>query len=98
MKKFLSSVIATLSVLVDVKSFFFHARLYTQPTRILDAIEKDEATSSYGTNGFAVTNLSLQATKAITITDKFALPVFAGITANPCAQKAYLVFGFTLEP
>lgn len=56
------------------------------------------ATSSYGTNGFAVTNLSLQATKAITITDKFALPVFAGITANPCAQKAYLVFGFTLEP
>ena len=56
------------------------------------------ATSSYGTSGFAVTNLSLQATKAITITDKFALPVFAGITANPCAQKAYLVFGFTLEP
>ena len=56
------------------------------------------ATSSYGTNGFAVTNLSLQATKAITITDKFALPVFAGITTNPCAQKAYLVFGFTLEP
>ena len=56
------------------------------------------ATSSYGTNGFAVTNLSLQATKAITITDNFSLPVFAGITANPCAQKAYLVFGFTLEP
>ena len=56
------------------------------------------ATSSYGTSGFAVTNLSLQATKAITITDKFVLPVFAGITANPCAQKAYLVFGFTLEP
>ena len=46
MKKFLVSVIATLSVLIDVKSFFFHARLHTQPTRILDAIEKDEATSS----------------------------------------------------
>ena len=46
MKKLLSSVITTLSVFVDVKSFFFHARLYTQPTRILDAIEKDEATSS----------------------------------------------------
>ena len=52
----------------------------------------------YGTNGFAVTNLSLKATKDIKITDSFSIPVFGQIVANPCSQKAYLVFGFTLQP
>ena len=56
------------------------------------------ATDFYGTTGFAVTNLSLQASKPIRVTDSFCIPVFAGIAANPCAQKAYLVFGFTLQP
>ena len=56
------------------------------------------ATTSYGTSGFAVINLALQATKDIKITDKFSLPVFAQVAANPCSQKAYLVFGFTLHP
>ena len=42
MKKLLSSVITTLSVLVDVKSFFFHTRFHTQPTRILETVEKDK--------------------------------------------------------
>ena len=52
----------------------------------------------YGTNGFAVTNLSLKATKDIKITDSFSIPVFGQIAANPCTQNAYLVFGFTLQP
>jgi hypothetical protein len=56
------------------------------------------ATTSYGTTGFAVTNLSLKATKDIKVTDSFSIPVFGQIAANPCAQKAYLVFGFTLQP
>ena len=55
------------------------------------------ATSFYGTNGFAVTNVSLRASKDIAITDKFSIPVFAGICANPCAQKAYLIVGFTIQ-
>lgn len=55
-------------------------------------------TSFYGTEGFAVTNFALKATKDITITDKFSLPIFAGVVGNPCSQKAYLVFGFTLQP
>ncbi len=55
------------------------------------------ATSFYGTNGFAVTNISLRASKDIAITDKFSIPVFAGICANPCAQKAYLIVGFTIR-
>lgn len=53
-------------------------------------------TSFYGTDGFAVTNLSLKAAKEIKITDSFSLPVFAGVTANPCAEKAYFVFGISM--
>ena len=56
------------------------------------------ATDFYGTSGFAVTNLSLKATKDIKVTDSFSIPVFGQVTANPCTQKAYLVFGFTLQP
>ena len=58
------------------------------------------ATSFYNgwTSGFAVTNLSLKATKDIKITDSFSIPVFGQIAANPCSQRAYLVFGFTLQP
>ena len=52
----------------------------------------------YGTKGFAVTNLALKATKDIKITDSFSVPVFGQVAANPCSQKAYLVFGFTLHP
>ena len=56
------------------------------------------ATTTYGTTGFAVTNIGLKATKDIKVTDTFSIPIFAGVTGNPCAQKAYLVFGFTLKP
>ena len=56
------------------------------------------ATTSYGTTGFAVTNLALKATKDIKVTDSFSIPVFGQVVANPCSQKAYLVFGFTLQP
>jgi len=56
------------------------------------------ATSFYGTSGFAVTNLSLKASKEIRITDSFAIPIFGQVVGNPCSQKAYLVFGFTLQP
>ena len=56
------------------------------------------ATDYYGTTGFAVTNLSLKATKDIKITDSFSIPIFGQVVGNPCSQKAYLVFGFTLQP
>ena len=56
------------------------------------------ATTSYGTTGFAVTNLSLKATKEIKVTDTFSIPIFGQLVGNPCSQKAYLVFGFTLQP
>lgn len=57
------------------------------------------ATSFYGdAGGFAVTNVSLKASKDINITKTFSVPVFAGISANPSTEKAYLLFGFTLRP
>ena len=56
------------------------------------------ATDFYGTTGFAVTNLSLKATKDIRVTDTFSVPVFGQVTGNPCSRKAYLVLGFTLQP
>lgn len=56
------------------------------------------ATTTYGTSGFAVTNVSLKATKDIKVTDTFSIPLFAQVIGNPCSQKAYLVFGFTLRP
>lgn len=49
-------------------------------------------------NGFAITNVSLRATKAIPITSSFTLPIYAQITANPSNEKAYFIFGFTLHP
>lgn len=55
-------------------------------------------TTSYGTTGFAVTNLSLKASKDIKITDSFSVPIFGQVVGNPCSQHAYLVFGFTLQP
>ncbi len=56
------------------------------------------STDFYGTRGFAVTNVSLKATKDIKVTNTFSVPLFGQIVANPCSQKAYLVFGFTLQP
>lgn len=56
------------------------------------------ATDFYGTNGFAVTNIAVRATKDIKVTDSFSIPVFAEVAGNPCSQKAYLSFGFTLLP
>lgn len=57
------------------------------------------ATSLYAeANGFAVTNVSVKATKDIRVTDSFSIPVFAGIATNPSSEKAWLLFGFTLKP
>ena len=56
------------------------------------------ATTSYQTDGFAVTNVSLRMTKDIRVSDSFSIPIFGQVTANPCSQRAYLVFGFTLRP
>ena len=50
-------------------------------------------TTSYDTNGFACTNVSLKATKNFLIKQKYHLPVYAGLTSNPCSGKFYFIFG-----
>ncbi|MBR3568940.1 MAG: hypothetical protein IKN94_11780 [Salinivirgaceae bacterium] len=48
----------------------------------------------YGAEGFALINLSLSATKEIEF-EKFTLPVFAQITANPTANRMYFLVGLS---
>lgn len=56
------------------------------------------ATSFYSkAGGFAVTNVALRASRDIRVTDKFSIPLFAQIAANPSDGKAYFLAGFTLQ-
>lgn len=52
--------------------------------------------ASYGTTGFGVTNLGLKVSKSIVISDKFSLPVYGIVGANPYSQNAFFVAGVTL--
>jgi len=54
-------------------------------------------TTSYDTNGFACTNVSLKATKDFVIKQKYHLPVYAGLTANPDSGKFYFIFGVSFS-
>ena len=56
------------------------------------------ATDFYGTESFALVNLSLTAATEIKVTDSFAIPVFAQVAANPYTRNAFFVVGFTLQP
>ena len=56
------------------------------------------ATDYYETRGFALTHLSLRATRDIRINDKFSIPVFAEAITNTRSGKAWLNFGFTIRP
>jgi hypothetical protein len=47
------------------------------------------------TDGPAVTNIALSASKEIAITEKFSLPVFGQIGFNPAKEDAFLVFGIS---
>lgn len=54
------------------------------------------ATDFYGTDGFAVTNVSLRCTKDITLCKK-SFPVFVEGSCNPNTKKGYLVVGASVE-
>ena len=47
------------------------------------------------TDKFAVTNISLTASKTIEITEKFSLPVFSQLVFNPAKDDVFLVFGIS---
>ena len=56
------------------------------------------ASGFYGTEGGAVVNLGISASKALEITDSFAPPVSVSYIFNPDQDRAYLVFGLSLSP
>ena len=49
----------------------------------------------HGSDGFAVCDISLGASKEIKITDSFSVPAFAKVTVNPRTEGAYFVFGLS---
>jgi hypothetical protein len=51
--------------------------------------------SLYAT-GFAVVNAGIGASKTVKINDRFSLPVFGRITANPESEDLFFVFGFNV--
>ncbi len=57
--------------------------------------EKDG--QQYGTDGFAVTNISLAASKDVAVTDKFSLPLSGLLAFNPAKEDVFLVFGFSFK-
>ena len=48
-----------------------------------------------GSHGFAVSDISLSASKDIKITENFSIPAFAKVTLNPRTEGAYFVFGMS---
>ena len=50
-----------------------------------------------GSNGFAVSEVSLQAEKAIRISERFSLPLFAKAIWNPATENAFFTVGVNLS-
>ncbi len=49
-----------------------------------------------GVGGFAVSEVALQATKVIRVTDSFSLPLFAKVIWNPATEDGYFTMGLSL--
>lgn len=50
----------------------------------------------YGTENFNLINIGITASKEISLTDKFTLPIFSSYIVNPNLEVAYLIFGLSL--
>lgn len=56
-----------------------------------------DSPANYYNDGFAVTNISLKASKDIQITEKFSLPIYTQVIWNPNREDVHFVFGITLR-
>ncbi|MDR0814246.1 MAG: hypothetical protein LBN37_00675 [Bacteroidales bacterium] len=61
----------------------------------VDPFTGEDIYQNNGTEGFAVTNISLKASKEISITDKFSLPIYGQLIFNPAKEDTFLVFGIS---
>ena len=50
----------------------------------------------YGTENFNLINIGVTATKEISLSDSFSLPIFSSYVLNPNLEVAYLIFGLSL--
>lgn len=50
----------------------------------------------YGTDGLAFINAGIKVSKTIAISDKFSLPLYGIVSANPYTKNAFFVAGITL--
>lgn len=55
------------------------------------------ASEYYDTERFAVTNVSLRATKTFSIKDILSLPIYAELIVNPYKQKVYFIAGIAIS-
>ncbi len=77
---------------VDINTFIgFNA---TTPKKANAGTGYVGETGLYGT-GFGVVNLGFTATKAVQITQKYALPLMVSLITNPQSGKIYFVFGIS---
>ena len=53
--------------------------------------------AQYKNDGFAVTNVSLKATKVLPITKNFSLPIYTQVIWNPNREDVHFVFGLTIR-
>lgn len=51
----------------------------------------------YGTEGFALVNVGLAASRSVQLTETFALPVHVAYILNPDTERTFLVFGFSFS-
>lgn len=56
-----------------------------------------DSPQQYKNSSFAVTNLSLKATKDMKFTDSFSLPIYTQLIWNPDREDVHFVFGLTLR-
>jgi len=48
-------------------------------------------------DGFKFTNIGLKASREIRLNDRFGIPVFANVIANPAKEDIHFVFGLTIK-
>lgn len=56
-----------------------------------------DSPQQYKNTSFAVTNLSLKATKEVKFTERFSLPIYTQLIWNPDREDVHFVFGLTLR-
>ena len=60
-------------------------------------VQLNAAVEQYKNDDFAVTNVSLKATKEIHFNERFSLPVYTQVIWNPNREDVHFVFGITIR-